>query len=258
MRSIKERRATFERYVFSPLGNRPIADLKRSEIVKVLDGLPGDRTHDVVLMALNVVFTWHALRDENFVNLLPKGLARGTPDRERTLTDPELKAVWRACGEIGWYGTYVRLLLLTACRKSEIEDATRAEFNANGTELLIPASRYKTGKDHLVPLNKAAQGIIATIPVAGDRLFLNGVVKFGYRPHDKLKAVSGVEEFTLHDLRRTARTLMSRAGVPADHAERCLGHVIGGVRGIYDHHDYAEEKREAFEKLASEIKRIVS
>jgi hypothetical protein len=51
---------------------------------------------------------------------------------------------------------------------------------------------------------------------------------------------------------------MSRAGVPSDHAERCLGHVIGGVRGIYDRHEFLKEKREAFEKLAAEVRKIVS
>jgi hypothetical protein len=50
---------------------------------------------------------------------------------------------------------------------------------------------------------------------------------------------------------------MSRAGVASDHAERCLGHVIGGVRGVYDRHEYLEEKRRAFEALASLVERIV-
>ena len=63
--------------------------------------------------------------------------------------------------------------------------------------------------------------------------------------------------WTLHDLRRTARSLMSRAGVPADHAERCLGHVMPGVRGVYDPYEYLEAKRDAFNKLAASIKGIV-
>ena len=64
--------------------------------------------------------------------------------------------------------------------------------------------------------------------------------------------------WTLHDLRRTARSLMSRAGVNADHAERCLGHVIAGVRGTYDRHEYHAEKQHAFEALAALIERIVN
>jgi integrase len=77
-------------------------------------------------------------------------------------------------------------------------------------------------------------------------------------PKSKLDAASGVTDWTLHDLRRTARSLMSRAGVPSDHAERCLGHVIGGVRGTYDRHEYHSEKEQAYEALAGIIERIVS
>jgi hypothetical protein len=51
---------------------------------------------------------------------------------------------------------------------------------------------------------------------------------------------------------------MSRPGVPSDHAERCLGHVMGGVRGTYDRHEYAREKREAFEALAEQVERILN
>jgi integrase len=58
-------------------------------------------------------------------------------------------------------------------------------------------------------------------------------------------------------LRRTARSLLSRAGVNPDVAERCLGHAIPGVRGIYDRHRYIDEMRHAFEALAAEIERIV-
>jgi integrase len=81
------------------------------------------------------------------------------------------------------------------------------------------------------------------------------------------KAIAAIREregrepmanWTLHDLRRTARTLLSRAKVPADHAERCLGHVIGGVRGVYDRHGFLDEKRCAFEALAAIVNDIRS
>ncbi len=64
--------------------------------------------------------------------------------------------------------------------------------------------------------------------------------------------------WTNHDLRRTARSLMSRAGVSPDHAERALGHVIGGVRGTYDRHEFKAEKAQAFEALALQIARILN
>ena len=74
----------------------------------------------------------------------------------------------------------------------------------------------------------------------------------------KEKPDAELPRWTLHDLRRTARSLMSRAGVPSDHAERCLGHVLPGIRGTYDRHEYLNEKRRAFEALAALIERIVN
>ena len=55
-----------------------------------------------------------------------------------------------------------------------------------------------------------------------------------------------------------ARSLMSRAGIPSDHAERCLGHVLPGIRGTYDRHEYLAEKGRAFEALAALVDRIVN
>jgi integrase len=77
------------------------------------------------------------------------------------------------------------------------------------------------------------------------------------------RANKGVEigllpNWTLHDLRRTAKTLMARAGVRPDISERVLGHVIAGVEGTYDRHSYADEKRDALEKLAAMIERILN
>jgi integrase len=72
-----------------------------------------------------------------------------------------------------------------------------------------------------------------------------------------LDAAAGVSGWTLHDLRRTARTLMSRGGASAEHSERVLGHVIGGVEGVYDKHDYLPEKRDALDKLAREVECIL-
>ena len=70
--------------------------------------------------------------------------------------------------------------------------------------------------------------------------------------------VEPIPNWTLHDLRRTAKTLMARAGVRPDISERVLGHVIAGVEGTYDRHSYADEKRDALEKLAEMIERILN
>ena len=78
------------------------------------------------------------------------------------------------------------------------------------------------------------------------------------RAKKRLDEASGVTAWRVHDLLRSARTLMSRAGVDKDHAEYALGHVIGGVRGAYDRHKYFDEKSAALAALAAEIEKIVA
>ena len=137
----------------------------------------------------------------------------------------------------------------------------RAELN--GRDWLIPAARHKSKKEFLLPLSKAAAGVLAAMPVIGPAdgyLFtLNGSAPIGAESKAKarLDKASGVTGWTLHDLRRSARSLMSRAGVPADHAERAIGHVIGGVRGVYDRHAYRKEKQAALEVLAAQIDAVL-
>ena len=140
----------------------------------------------------------------------------------------------------------------------------------------IPAERYKTKRPNHVPLSKAALDIIEAQPkingcdyvfpsrantpfcsfskskAALDKAVLQAMQK---RAKNGAK-VEALPNWTLHDLRRTAKTLMVRAGVRPDISERVLGHVIAGVEGTYDRHSYADEKRDALEKLAAMIERI--
>jgi integrase len=167
----------------------------------------------------------------------------------RTLSDDELRALWRgAQQDKGSFGAFVRFTLLAATRRSESAWLHRRELSDNGATWTIPGLRYKNGKDVIIPLSKAAQDIIASMPARGDFVFgVDGtrpLASFADRKK-KLDAVSGVENYTLHDLRRTSRTLLCRAGIAADVAEMCLGHALSGVRGTYDRHAYENEKRYA-------------
>src|SRR6185369_11897078 len=146
-------------------------------------------------------------------------------------------------------------LLLTGARRNEARFLHWAEIE--GSNWNLPAARNKTKVNLTRPLSKAAQVLLATQPRIDE-----GPLVFTTTGHHPLSAskpkklfdaACGVTGWTLHDLRRTARTLMSRAGVAADIGERCLGHVIGGVRGVYDKHGYYSEMRVAFEALAAQI-----
>jgi integrase len=248
LRSVDARRSVFDRLVLPILGDRPINDVRRSEIIRLLDDIEDNNGPGAARVAsayLGKVFNWHASRDDDFRSPIVRGMAKPkSKARDRILNDDEIRAVWHA--DAGLFGRYLKFLLLTAVRRNEAACMTPAEVV--GSVWTIPASRMKAGVEHVVPLSAAA---LAVLPQGG----FNGV------GHSRLKrefdAAVPLPHWTLHDLRRTARSLLSRAGVSPDVAERCLAHAIGGVRGVYDRHAYLEEKRAAFDALAKLVAEIV-
>jgi integrase len=258
LRSAEWRRAVLERAVYPVIGAKPIDDIRRSDIVRLLDQIEDQRgpaMADQTLAIIRRVMNWYASRSDDFRSPIVRGMARGSNvARDRILTDDELRSIWKA-SEGSPFGSYVRFLLLTAARRNEAARMEWAELVSG--DWMLPASRNKTAQDLIRPLSKAA---LATLPAQnGQFVFGNSrpLNVFG-RPKTKFDQASGVTGWTLHDCRRTARSLMSRAGVPTDHAEQCLGHVIPGVRGVYDRHEYHTEKKQAYEALAAIIERIVS
>jgi integrase len=264
LRSAKWQKGVLNRHVYPTLGSRPIAEIRRSEIVRLLDQIEegsGAAMATQTLAIVRKIMNWHATRTDDFLSPIVRGMARiqlSEQARDRILSDDELRKIWVTNNEM--FGAYVRFLLLTAARRNEAAKMTWAELA--GSHWTLPAARNKTGVDLVRPLSRTAQAILAGLPKAGEFVWsanggaapIAGFAKFKRR----FDAASGTKGWALHDLRRTARSLMSRAGVPSDHAERCLGHVIGGVRGVYDRHEYHCEKAQAFEALAALVERIVT
>jgi integrase len=268
LRTVEDRRATFERLIYPVLGKHQIGEIKRSEIVRLLDKIEderGSRMASLALAYLRKVMNWHATRDDDFLSPIVRGMARGaTTRRDRVLTDDELCAVWNAADKLKTpFARMVQFILLTGVRRNEAARMTKAEVTA--ADWLIPAARVKSKRDFLLPLSSRALQVLAALPDLGKAHDRPVFTLDGKRPiggFGKAKAAfdkaSGVSGWTIHDLRRTARTLLTRAGVDSNHAERCLGHIIGGVRGVYDRHEYYDEKKAAFEKLAAQIDRITN
>jgi integrase len=261
LRTAGWRQGVLERHIYPTLGQRPIAEIKRSEIERLLDRIEegsGPAMATETLVIIRTVMNWHAARSDDFLSPVVKGMARtqrSEQSRDRVLSDDELRAIWNAQG--GMFGDYIRFLLLTAARRNEVAGMTWAELQ--GSDWVLPAARNKTGVELMRPLSKAAQAILASLPRTGAFVWGNGKALTSFsKSKEAFDKACGVRGWRIHDLRRTARSLMSRAGVPSDHAERCLGHVIGGVRGVYDRHEYHAEKRQAYEALAALIERIVT
>jgi integrase len=258
----------FERLVKPAIGKIGIYDLKRRHIVEMLDVIEDDNGPVMATRGLSYLrsaLNWYATRDDEFVVPIVGGMARSSSSdraRDRILDDDDLRILWPVLGQAGNFGRACQIMLLTGTRRQEATGMMRAEISQDGSTWTIPAQRYKTARDHVVPLSAAARAIIAGQPDCGPRVF-PGVRGAALTRGGNLKAAidkkaPGVAPWRVHDLRRTARSLMSRAGGRPDIAERVLGHVIPGVAGVYDRFAYSTEKRDALEQLAALIERIVN
>ena len=238
--------------------------MKRSEIVRLLDKIEdnnGPRIADLSLKYLGRIMQWHALRDDNFRSPIIRGMGRwnnAEHTRSRVLTDNELIEIWRASDDVGYLGAIIKFLLLTGARRGEAAGMTWMEIRDDVWHL--PAARNKTGVDFARPLSKAALAIIEGQPKLGDYVFtFSGKRPISFcRVRDEFRKRVSITDWRLHDLRRTSRTLLSRAGVDPDIAERCLGHSLCSIRKIYDQHTFEPEMRAAFERLANLIENITN
>src|SRR5262249_11039582 len=133
LRSANQRQAILKRLVFKKMGARHIGDIKRSEIVRLLDHIEDERgpvMADYVLAVLRKIMNWHASRSDEFRSPIVRGMARTKPKeraRDRILSDDELRSVWKTATETeGPFPALVRFLLLTAARRNE---AARMEWS---------------------------------------------------------------------------------------------------------------------------------
>ena len=278
-RTWKETQRLLHTYVLPQWGELDINAIKRSQVSDLLDRiehkkikrngelLGGAVTADATLAAIRKLFNWHATRSDDFRSPIVKGMARAKPPKERArqrvLSDAELRTMWPVLAAMGPYGAAVQCMLLTAQRAHTVGRMRRADILASvrdskgGPPIAavwdpVRADDPKNKQDSVVPLSRTAYAIITAVPIidadnAHDFVFsvngraaLNGWSKYKARLDRKL---GFSEPWQLRDLRRTARTLMGRAGVASEIAERALGHVMTLVRGTYDKYDYLRESR---------------
>jgi len=189
--------------------------------------------------------------------------------RSRALSLDELAQLFQKIRETPNFGAEnalaLKLLLALCVRKGELLGARWVEFDLDGGTPVgavwyLPGSRTKTGASLDIPLVPTVVGWLHELrsrDAVNEYVFTER--RRGRRervPHvgiDTLNAAMqrvkhGLRPFTLHDLRRTARTQLAALGARREVAERCLGHAIRGVEGTYDRHDYFKERRAALEQ----------
>lgn len=217
-------------------------------------------------------------------DLKPASLCGERASRERTLANTELMALWRASGRMRYpFGPIYRLLLLTALRLNEVADAEWSEFDFKAGLWTIPAARMKgresKARAHVVPMTTEIRAILESLPRQNGGPFVFSTTG-GRRPvwvsakvKDRLDArmsrtilamgrMSGERmvpaDWRNHDIRRTIRTHLSRLKISEEAREAVMAHVRPGIKGVYDLHDYLDEKREALTMWADRLRGIVS
>jgi len=269
LRSEKQIAGLLELHVFHFWKGRPFLSIRRSDVTALLDDVEDDhgaRQADAVLTVVRSIMGWYATRSDDYQPPIIRGMRRQNPKeqvRERILTDDEIREIWKRAEASGTFGAFVRIALLTAQRRAKVTTMKWSDISDDG-EWTIPQEKREKDSAKSLMLPPAAIDIIRAQPRLGENPFvfasartegpINGLAMM---KRDFDARLSGVDHFTIHDLRRSARSLMSRAGVSSEHAERVMGHAIGGVEGIYDRHKYAAEKAEALAKLAGLIGVIV-
>src|SRR5262249_4029845 len=161
------------------------------------------------------------------------------------------------------YGRALQILTLTAARRGEVIGMRWDELDLAAGLWTLAGDRVKGKRPIVFPLSKATLKLLVSCPrFEGSHYVLasprNGPITRWSSARTASIRASGVSGWRVHDLRRTARTNFSRLGVPADIGERVLGHVIPGIRGIYDRYDYLDEKRDALERWAKHVAKVVA
>lgn len=225
LRSVDERRRTFQRLIYPVLGVRPISEIRRSEIVKLLDAIEhknGASMAHQTLAYLWRVMSWYASRSDNFASPCVRGMRRidsKARARSRILSDAEIRKVWQAADATeGAFGRFVQFLLLTGARRTEAAGLRFDEIT--GADWRLPAARNKTKVDLNRPLSAAAMKIIAETPKTSDRFVfcVDGVHPLsGFaRPKAKLDVQSGSCTICAAPRDRCWREQACRAKMPSD------------------------------------------
>lgn len=234
--------------------------------------------------ALSTMFNW-AIREGLDIPGNPV-LGTNRPEqpksRDRVLSEAELVEVWRACG-VDDYGRIVRLLILTAQRRDEVGGMQWPELDSVAGQWILPGVRTKNHREHILPLVPDAVVLLPTRQTGRDYVFGDGPRREGddhrgFSGWSKSKAAldarilaarkkvdadaKPLPHWTVHDLRRTAATVMAdRLGVLPHIVEAILNHVSGhraGVAGVYNRALYQAEMRDALERWTQHLLEIVS
>lgn len=263
---------TLEMHIIPKIGDKPIREVGRDDVYNLVAQVEKDTGPGAAygaLKHLHRLFEFALDReiiDKNPARKLKRKDLKSNGDNGRALEDAELRAIWKAAGDLGYpAGPWIKLLMLTGQRRNDISQAARSEIDFENHLLEIPARRYKSRRDHQVPLVGPAWEIVDGLPIQadGDYLFSNRAGKVAIGSYDKIKKridklTGPLPDWTWHDFRRTVETRMASLRIIQEHRDAILGHAKPGLQKTYNKHDYLAEKREALTLYEKHLMGIVS
>lgn len=252
------------------LGRRTAKNIERAEVQGLIDAIAARPAPILANRTLSLVRKMYNFGIEK--DLVPSNPCVGVPrpaketERERVLTDDEIRRVWTACDELSEeIAAIFRLFLLTGQRHTEVLRMERQEVDMDTSTWKLPGRRTKNGLAHSVPLSKLAMKVLRTTLERGtDPKWVfqsprgDGPRTTLQKPLAKLRVVSNVGDFHIHDLRRTMASKLTSLGVPRQTVARLLNHAERDVTRVYDRYSYDSEKREAIVVWDAELRRLTT
>ena len=259
----------FERDLLPRFQHRKADSITRKEVVRLLDeivarGAPIQANR--VLEIMRKAYNWAINRGALEFNPC-SGIERPSKEhqRDRVLTDDEIRSVWAAFdAEARRVAAVFKLRLLTAQRGHEVVTMRREDVDRTAAWWTIPGEWTKNGLAHRVPLSPQALAILDELMDDGDEEWIfpsprkGGPLGSLWRFSIRIRANSGVD-FVPHDLRRTAASKMTGdLGIMRLTVSKILNHVETGVTAVYDRHSYDPEKRQALDAWGARLEQIVA
>lgn len=265
----RESERSLKKHFVSQWRKRDIRDIQPAHINEIIDslmdkGTPSEANH--ALGVIKTLFRWCVDRDMLEVSPCLKVRKPGKlVSRSRVLTDDELVRVWRSFEAEGYpFGYMGKLLVLTGQRRGEVTEMRWNQIDDKRKTWTIPATLAKNNREHVLPLSDAAMVILRSVPrLSDERVFparnndTNAISGFT-RAKLRFDKLSGVSEWTIHDIRRTVATGLAQLGVAPHVIERVLNHISGtfaGVAGVYNRFQYQDEMRAALEAWATHVEK---
>ena len=271
------KQAVIDRDILPVLGNKMMAEITTSMVRDLCDRIVERGGRATAVQAREIISSVYRHANDRghglfnpAADIKPSSIAIFKP-RERTLTPEEIGLFFRTLDAIGAMGTMkmaLKLVLITMVRKGEFTNATWDEIDFKKWTWTIPSDRMKGSRAHVIYLPKQAQDILVGLQMCagGSEYLVPG--RYNFRKPLSNAALNSlidrtvkminedgehIRDFTVHDMRRTASTLLHEAGYPSDWIEKALAHEQKGVRAVYNKAEYARQRAYMLQQWADMI-----